>query len=173
MPRPDLDLDIPPLVTASVLLSARRCALASGISWPGIEDILAATGVSPEEAHEIEDALLDQLVALAMIATRQNLAGEDHSADLIGLALEMLRFIKQNPGCAQSEPHERYTARFRRFVLELRWRYCDVVMAEFITAIDVPLETVEDWLHGGRRSVDASAPAKDPRATRGARARPA
>ena len=36
MPRPDLDLDIPPLVTAT----ARHFALASGISWPGIEDAL-------------------------------------------------------------------------------------------------------------------------------------
>lgn len=40
MPRPDLDLDIPPLVTARVLLAARDFALASGISWPGIEDAL-------------------------------------------------------------------------------------------------------------------------------------
>jgi hypothetical protein len=175
VPRPDLDLEIPPLLTASVLLAARQFALASGISWPGIEDLLAATGASPEEAHAIEDALLDQLAALAVMEKQQtpppDLAGLDHSADFLELAVEMLRFIKQNPGCAQSEPHERYTARFRRFVLELRWRYCDVVMAEFVTAIDVPLETVEDWLHGGRRSVDASAPAKDPRATRGARAR--
>lgn len=160
MPRPDLDLDIPPLVTASVLLAARHFALASGISWPSIEDILAATGASPEEAHQIEDALLDQLAALAVMEKGQtpppDVACEDPGADLIGLAVEMVRFIKHNPGCAQSGTHERYTDCFRRFVLELRWRYCDVMMAEFVAAIDVPLETVEDWLRGGRRGVDAS-----------------
>jgi len=143
-----------------VLLAARHFALASGICWPGIEDILAATGASPEEAHAIEDTLLDQLAALAVMAKRQtpppDLAGEDDRADRLGLAIEMLRFMKQNSGCAQSGTHERYTDSFRRFVLELRWRYCDVTMADFVMATDVPLETVEDWLHGGRSSVDAS-----------------
>jgi hypothetical protein len=177
VPRPDLDLDIPPLVTASVLLAARQFALASGISWPGIEDILAATGASPEEAHEIEDALLDQLAALAVMAKTQtpppDLVGLDHSADLteLELAVEMVRFIKQNPGCAQSGTHERYTDCFRRFVLELRRRYFDVTTAEFAATIDLPLDTVEDWLRGGRRGVDVSTRAKDQRATRGARAR--
>lgn len=95
-----------------------------------------------------------------------NVTGLDHSADLLGLAVEMIRFIQRNPGCAESGTRERYTDSFRRFVLELRWRYCDVMMAEFAATIDVPLETVEDWLRGGRRGVDAST-----HAARGARAR--
>jgi hypothetical protein len=49
--------------------------------------------------------------------------------------------------------------------------YCDVMMAEFAAAIDVPQGTVEDWLRGGRRGVDASTRATYQRATRGARAR--
>jgi hypothetical protein len=175
VPHADLDLDIPPVVTASVLLAARQFALASGISWPASEDILAATGVSAEEAHEIEDALLDQLAALAVMVNRQtpppDLAGEDHSADLLGLAIEMLRFIQHNPGCAQSDPHERYTDRFRQFVLELRRRYAEVTTAEFAASTDLPLGTVEDWLRGGRRGVDASTRVTYPRATRGVRAR--
>ena len=173
MPHPDLDLDIPPLVTAGVLLAARQFALASGISWPSIEDLLAATGANPEEAHEIEDALLDQLATLAVVAKQQtpppNLAGWDHSVDLIGLAVEMIRFIKQNPGCAQSGTRERYADCFRRFVVELRRRYFDVTTAEFAATIDLPLDTVEDWLGGGRRGVDTTARAKDPRVTRGVR----
>jgi hypothetical protein len=173
VPHPDLDLDIPPLVTAGVLLAARQFALASGISWPSIEDLLAATGANPEEAHEIEDALLDQLATLAVVAKQQtpppNLAGWDHSVDLIGLAVEMIRFIKQNPGCAQSGTRERYADCFRRFVLELRRRYFDVTTAEFAATIDLPQGTVEDWLRGGRRGVDTAARAKDPRVTRGMR----
>jgi hypothetical protein len=174
VPRPELDLDIPPLVTASVRLAARHCVLASGISWPGSEDIVAATGASPE-AHAIEDALLDQPAAAAVMENRQtpppDVAGLDHGAALLGLAVEMLRFITHNPGCAQSGTHERYTDCFRRFVLELGWRYCDVAVDEFAAAIDLPLDTVVDWLRGGHRGVDASTRAKDPRATRGARAR--
>jgi hypothetical protein len=175
VPRLDLDLDIPPLVTAGVLLAARRFALASGISWPGIEDILGATDASPEEVHEIEGALLDQLAALAVMANSQtpppDSDGLDHSADLFGLAVEMVRFIKRNPGCAQSGTHERYADCFWRFVLELRRRYADVTTAEFAAAIDLPLDTVEDWLRGGRRGVDTTARATYQRATRGARAR--
>lgn len=175
MPHPELDLDIPPLLTASVLLAARQFALASGISWPGIEDILAATGASPEEAHAIEDALLDQLVALAVMAKRQtpspDLAGWDHYADLTGLAVETVRFLKRNPGCAQSGAREWYADCFRRFVVELRGRYFDVTTAEFAAAIDLPLDTLEDWLRGGHRDVHAPARATYPRATRGVRAR--
>jgi hypothetical protein len=174
VPHPDLDLEIPPVVTASVLLAARQFALASGISWPSSEDILAATGVSAEEAHAIEDALLDQLAALAVMAKRQTpapeVAGLDHSADLTGLAVEMIRFIARNPGCAQvSGTRECYTDGFRQFVLELAWRYPEVTMAEFAAAIDLPLDTVEDWLRGGRRDVNTTARAKYPRVTRGVR----
>jgi hypothetical protein len=170
VPHPDLDLEIPPVVTASVLLAARQFALASGISWPSSENILAATGASPKEAHAIENALLDQLVALAVMVNRQtplpDMTGLDHSADLLGLAVEMVRFIQRNPGCAESGTRERYADGFRGFVLQLRRRYCHVTTAEFAAAIDLPLETVEDWLRGGRRGVDAST-----QATRGARAR--
>lgn len=107
MPHPDLDLEIPPVVTASVLLAARRL---------------------------------------------------DHGADLLGLAVETIRFIARNPGCAQvSGTRERYTDDFRQFVLELGWRYPDVTMAEFAASIDLPQGTVEDWLRGGRRDVDTTA----------------
>ena len=100
--------------------------------------------------------------ALAVMAKRQTLppdvAGLDYSADLTGLAFEMVRFIKRNPGCAQvSGTRERYTDGFRQFVLELRRRYLDVTMAEFAATIDLPQGTVEDWLRGGRGGVDTTA----------------
>jgi hypothetical protein len=91
--------------------------------------------------------------------------------ELLGLAVAMLRFIQRNPGCAQSDPHERYTDGFWRFVLELRRRYPDVPMAAFAAATDLPQGTVEDWLHGGRRGVDTAARAQYHQARRGARAR--
>jgi hypothetical protein len=51
VPHPDLDLDIPPQVTGSELLAARDFTLASGISWPGIQDIFAAMSASPEHTR--------------------------------------------------------------------------------------------------------------------------
>lgn len=100
-----------------------------------------------------------------------DVAGVDHGAELLGLAVAMLRFIQRNPGCAQSGTHERYTDGFWRFVLELRRRSSDVTTAEFAAAIDLPLDTVEDWLRGGRCGVDMPARATYQRATRGARVR--
>lgn len=173
---PAVDLDVPPLVTIGVLLAARRFALASGISWPGLADIVAmAGGASPEEARVLEDALLEQLAALVVKSNHQtpppDADGLDRSAELFELAVEMIRFIQQNPGCAQTRPDERYTDRFRRFTLELRRRYADVATTEFAVAVDLPLDTVEDWLRGGRRDVDMPVHATYPRAARGARAR--
>ena len=99
-----------------------------------------------------------------------DLAGLDHSSDLTGLAFEMVRFIKRNPGCAQvSGTRARYTDGFRQFVLELRRRYLDVTMIEFAATIDLPLDTVEDWLRGGRHDVDTIAHAKVQRVRRGVR----
>jgi hypothetical protein len=100
-----------------------------------------------------------------------NVAGVDHGAKLLSLAVEMLRFIQRNPGCAQNDVHEHYTDGFWRFVLELRRRYPDVPTAEFAASIDLPLGTVEDWLRGGRRGVDTAAGGPSQRARRGVRAR--
>lgn len=175
VPRVDLDLDIPPMVTTGVLLAARRIALASGLSWPGIADLVAVTGAaSPEEARAIEDELLEQLAALSVMANGRpspEVTGGDRSADLLGLAVEMIRFMQRNPGCVASGTRKRYTEGFLRFVLELRWRYFDLTTAEFAAALDLPRDTVEDWLRGGRRDVDTTAGATYQRATRGARAR--
>ena len=177
MPNPDLDLDIPPLAVASVLLAARQFALASGISWPGAEDILAATGVSPELAHEMEDELLDQLAALAVAVRTEtqtpppDLTGADRDTELAGIALETIRFIKQHPGCVHSGTREWYADCFWRFVIELRRRHPDVTTAEFAAAVDLPLATVENWLRGGRRDVGVSARVEHSRVPRGARGR--
>lgn len=102
-------------------------------------------------------------------APAPDLAGGEHSADLLGLAVEMVRFITRNPGCAQSQggTHERYTDGFRRFVLDLRRRYFDVTMAEFAAATDLPQSTVEDWLCGGRCGVAPSTRTTYERAPRG------
>lgn len=69
-------------------------------------------------------------------------AGLDHSVDLTRLAVEMLRFLKRNPDCAQSGTREWYADCFRPFVLELRWRHSDVTTAKVAAAIDLPLDTV-------------------------------
>jgi hypothetical protein len=173
VPSRDLDLEPPPLVTASALLAARPFALASGIAWSGIDDLPAATGASPEPAYEMEDALRDQLAVVAVLGKAQppppDLAGVDERTELVELAIEMLRFLKQYPGCAQSGARERYADCFRRFVLELWTRYPEVTVAEFAAAIDLPPGTLADWLRGGRHGVDRSAQTKYQRATRGAR----
>ena len=168
----ELALELLPLMTASVLLAVRPSALASGIAWPGIADILAMTGAGPELAHEIEDALLEQLAAWAVreptLTSRPDPTGVGQRPELVGIAVEMLRFIKRHPGCAQSGAHAWYADCFWRFVIELRRRHPDVTTAEFAAAVDLPLATVENWLRGGRRGVGTNTRAKYQRARRGA-----
>lgn len=174
-PSSELALELLPLMTASVLLAARPYALASGITWPGIEDILAVTGASPELAHELEDALLEQLAAWAVreptLTSPPDPTGVEQLPEIVGITVEMIRFIKRHPGCAQSGARAWYADCFWRFVIELRGRHPDVTTAEFAAAVDLPLATVESWLGGGRCGVGSSTRAKYQRARRGARAR--
>lgn len=186
MRNPDLDhqpRDLTPSEAAGMLLAVREHITAHGESWVSDDEILAATGASAAEAHEIKDALLEQ-VALdeaAWLREAASLKNEPlpppnelvlDDAGRVELALEVLRFVQQYPGSASSNGERRWYADcFRQFVLELRHRHADVATAEFAAAIDLPLATLEDWQRGGRRGVGVSAHEQLRRASRKVRAR--
>lgn len=168
-----------------MLLAVREHMAAHGESWVSDDEILAATGASAAEAHEIKDALLEQ-VALDEAAWLREAASlkneplpppnelelELDDVRRVELALEVLRFVQQYPGSASSNGERRWYADcFRQFVLELRRRHADVATAEFAAAIDLPVATLEDWQRGGRRGVGVSAHEQLRRASRKVRAR--
>ncbi len=52
-----------------------------------------------------------------------------------------------HPGCVHGGPERnRYSDKYRRFVLDLRTRHGEIPLSAFAAAIHVPLGTLEDWL---------------------------
>lgn len=140
---------VPPLVTAGVLLVARSLSEPHGVPQPSVGEILRRTGATRSRAYEIKDALEAVLPTLARGPGRPRVEpapGPANVPELVGLAVEMIQFMKRNPGCVQSGARDRYADGYRRFVLELRERHTDVAATEFVAAIDLPLGTLEDWL---------------------------
>ena len=140
---------MPPLVTAGVLLAARSLSAPHGVPQPSVGEILRRTGATRSRAYEIKDALEAVLPTLARPPGRPRVEpapGPANGSELVGIAVEMIQFMKRNPGCVQGGARDRYADCFRRFVLELRERHADVAAAEFAAAIDLPLGTLEDWL---------------------------
>jgi hypothetical protein len=141
---------VSPLVTAGVLLAARSLSEPLGVRQPSVGEILQLTGATRSRAYEIKDALEAILPTLARPPGRPRVEpapGPATAPELVGIAsVEMIQFIKRNPGCVQSGARDHYADCFRRFVIELRERHADVAAAEFAAAIDLPLGTLEDWM---------------------------
>jgi hypothetical protein len=140
---------VPPLVTAGVLLVARSLSAPHGVPQPSVSEILRLTGATRSRAYEIKDALEAVLPTLARPPGRprvEPVPGPTNVPEFAGIGVEMIQFMKQNPGCVQSGARDHYADGYRRFVLELRERHADVAATEFAAAIDLPLGTLEDWL---------------------------
>ena len=158
MPSSDLSPTLTEVETAGWLLAARRLAVANGLPWPSVEDILAVTSASREDADAIADTIIAALPALEQSLSQPGREpAVAHGVRINALAHEALGFVMQNPGCAQSSAPARYTARYRRFVIALRKRYADITASEFADVLALPLGTLEDWMRGGRGAVDAGA----------------
>jgi len=140
---------VSPLVTAGVLLAARSLSAPHGVPQPNVSEILRLTGATRSRAYEIKDALEAMLPALARPPGRprvEPVPGLANVSELFEITIEVIRFMRRNPGCVQSGARDRYADGYRRFVLELRERHADLATTEFATAIDLPLGTLEDWL---------------------------
>jgi hypothetical protein len=143
-------------------------AVAVGLPWASVDEILAATNASRAEADEIADEILTHLSTLQPVPSSPCIEpAVTHRARLAALMGEAFDFITWHPGCcAQRGGRPRYSACYRQFVIELRQRHTDVTAAEFAAAIRLPLSTLEAWMRRARAACDASAAphADEPRA---------
>jgi len=164
LPSSDPPPNLTPVELAGWLLAMREQAVANGLTWPSVDEIFAATNASRQDAYAIADAIIAALPALEQALSEPAVA---HGVRINALAHEALGFVMRHPGCAQSSPPARYTARYRRFVLALRKRYADLLASEFADVLALPLDTLEGWMAGGFGEVDAGlAPTPDePHAT--------
>jgi len=152
LPSSDSPPNLTPVEVAGWLLATRQQAVANGLTWPSVDEIFAATNASRQEAYEIADAIIAALPALEQALSEPAVA---HGVRINALAHEALGFVMRHPGCAQSSPPARYTARYRRFVLALRKRYADIPASEFADVLALPLGTLEGWMAGGFGAVEA------------------
>lgn len=152
MPSSDSSPNLTPVEVAGWLLAMRPQAVANGLTWPSVDEIFAATNASRQDAYEIADAIIAALPALEQALSEPAVA---HGVRISALVHEALGFVMRHPGCAQSSPPARYTARYRRFVLALRKRYVDIPVAEFADVLALPLGTLEGWMVGGFGGVEA------------------
>jgi len=159
LPSSDSPPNLTPVETAGWLLAARQLAVvnvANGLPWPSVDEIFAATNASREDAYAIADAIIAALPALEETLSQPGSEpAAAHGVRIHALAHEALGFVMRHPGCAQSSPPARYTARYRRFVLALRKRYADLPASEFADVLALPLGTLEGWMAGGFGEVDA------------------
>jgi phage-related baseplate assembly protein len=155
-----------PGAIAAVLLLAstflRRLNLDVAIP---LNEVLVRTGVSRSRAYELRDAVLGALDGLARPPGRPpsppKAVRDEGPAATISQAV--LRFVYANPGCVHAGTKRRHYADvFRRFIVELRAQHPEVELSSFALAIQVPLETLEDWLRAAtalRTATDSDASA--------------
>jgi hypothetical protein len=152
LPSSDPPPNLTPVELAGWLLAVREQAVANGLTWPSVDEIFAATNASRHDAYAVADAIIAALPALEQALSEPAVA---HGVRINALVHEALGFVMRHPGCAQSSPPARYTARYRRFVLALRKRYADLPASEFADVLALPLGTLEGWMAGGFGEVDA------------------
>lgn len=88
---------------------------------------------------------------------------------LLALAREVLRFMMRHPDFVQSGAPARYSARYRRFVIELWKRYADLTVSEFTEILALPPGMLEDWMRGVQPAVNASVARRPDESSRAAR----
>jgi hypothetical protein len=136
-----------PAKTAGLLLVARRLQEAHGMPRSSVDQILAATGASRDQALEIEAALLAALEALSRsLSSGDSASVSTDSSRIDALTREALHFVTRNAGCTRRNARGRCSASYRQFVIELRARYAEVAASEFADAVDVPVSTLDAWM---------------------------
>lgn len=143
---------------AGFLLGARAEFGRLGLPTPNVNQILEATGAGRSRAYEYKGVVLEALPGLARPAGRPPTAESPSPATTTTdgeITRAILDHVVKHPGCVYGgEKRRRYSDGFRRFVLDLRERYCDLDLPAFADAAGVPLPTLKEWLRGGAPDTD-------------------
>ncbi len=156
---------VSPLLISALLLASGDHARRLSLARPSVAEILAATGATRSRAYELRDTLLDLLPSLQRPAGRPAVTetapcGGPCEA-LLSIACAMLRFAFEHPGCVGGDRRRHYTDAFRHRVLELHAAHRDLPLARFAEAVEVPVETLEDWLRAGASTAPPDEPVRD------------
>lgn len=155
---------VAPSVAAGLLLAARDLQCLLGLPSSGAEQIIEKAGATRSSAYEAKAKLLAALSSLVRPVGRPSAPAKPPSAKLEALTHQVLRFLLDHPGCVHGGAERRhYSDSFRRLVLDLREKHPSLGVEELAHAIEVPVDTLRDWLRTGAPP-ESEAPHTDPRA---------
>lgn len=153
---------VAPSIIAGLLLAARDHQLQLGLPASSVTQIVEKTDAVRSCAYEAKARLLETLSSLVRPVGRPPArAAAPPPPAASALCREALRFVMEHPGCVSGGPQRRhYSDAFRLFVLDLHQRHPGLGAEELAQAIEVPPETLRDWL----RTSAPPAPETDPSA---------
>jgi hypothetical protein len=153
---PDSSPEVLPHLAAGLLLAARDHQRHFGLVQSSVEEIVEKTGASRSSAYEIRARLHVLLPSLVRPVGRPPApeTAPPQAADAI--CHEVLRFVMEHPGCVHGSVGRRqYSDCFRHLVLGLHERHSELGIDLLARAVEVPLDTLRDWL---RMKTTAPAP---------------
>lgn len=141
---------VAPSVIAGLLLAARDHQLLLGLPSSGADQIVEKTGASRSSAYEAKARILDSLSSLVRPVGRPSAPASAPSPKAEALTRQVLRFLLDHPGCVHGGPERRhYADSFRRLVLDLHQKHPDLGVEGLAHAVEVPVDTLRDWLRTG------------------------
>lgn len=163
---PDLSdpcVPVSALLRAAVLLAARELCAPLRLPQLAVAQILDATGATRSRAYELRDALMRTLPELQRAPGRPAAPAPPAPAPASGATLsrEVLRFVMAHPGCVHGGgTRRRYSDALRCFVIDLRVRHAQVPLRDFAQGVQIPFDTLCDWLRSPSPTppADAAAP---------------
>ncbi|MBI5543317.1 MAG: hypothetical protein HY901_05475, partial [Deltaproteobacteria bacterium] len=134
-------------VIAGLLLAARDHQHLLGLPGAEVEQILEKTVAARSSAYEAKAKLLGLLPTLVRPVGRPPAVRAAPAPAADALCHEVLRFVMDHPGCIHGGPDRRhYSDSFRRLVLDLREKHPALGVEELAHAVEVPVDTLRDWL---------------------------
>jgi len=131
------------------MLAARELAAPFDLSQPSACEIIERTGAGRSRAYELKGDLVRRLPELQRPVGRPPSPPSPplEAGVRAELSAQMLGYLIAHPGCiAGGAERRRYDDGVRRFVLELRERHSEIALAEFARAVQIPKDTLADWL---------------------------
>jgi hypothetical protein len=120
-----------------------------GLKHPTATEVLEALGAGRTQAYAHKKTLHGQVAELSRPAGRPRHERPVPVQSCLSheVTRAVLEFILATPGCAHRATHRtRYSAGFRRFIIELRTKHESLALSDFAQATQVPLGTLEQWL---------------------------
>jgi hypothetical protein len=137
-------------IAAAVHLLSIELAAGAAVPTTATEAIELA-GAGRSQAYAMLGRLRAGVETLARPAGRAAEPKADSDA-LVTLAKSVISFLKKHPGCCtKADGRSLYHDSFRRFVVGLfgpGGLAVDIPIGQVADAIDLPLGTLKDWLHG-------------------------